>query len=273
MNSSYLSFVLDLLRRLLCGDADTRKYLGQRIALRLRRAFGGSASRSSDDYDWETYATGYRSELCAMEKAFVLALSPGDYAWREGALERRGAALPLHPNHWLLYDTILRLGPRSALELGCGGGDHLHNLHLLDPSLALHGVDRSQGQLELLRARHPGLAARVRAFDATLPFPDAMDRVDLAFTQAVVMHIHAGNGHLVALSNLFRAARSQVVMMENWERHAFVSDIRLLHALGIVPWERLHIYFRASPRQPDTRILVASAQPLEWPDLAEATRS
>ncbi|MBI2509069.1 MAG: class I SAM-dependent methyltransferase [Betaproteobacteria bacterium] len=262
MKTTYFSFVFDLLRRLLAGDRDSRRYLYQRIARRVRRLFSSGARSAADDYDWETYTTGYRSELKAMEGILALTLAAGDYVYRKGCLQRGNSRLPLHPNHALLYETILQLAPRSVFEFGCGGGDHLHNLHVLQPGLELHGVDRSAGQLGFLKERHPGLKARVREMDITLPFPDGLEQADLAYTQAVIMHIHAGDGHLAALSNLFRVARRQVVLMESWQRHDFMADIRRLHASGAIPWERVLLYFREAADGRGVRILVASAEEL-----------
>ena len=109
MNTAYLSFVLDLLRRLLTGDRDARKYVYRRLTLRAQRLFSGTAQPEADDYDWETYSAGYRSELKAMAGTHALVLSAGDYVYREGRLQRTNSALPLHPNHALLYETILQL--------------------------------------------------------------------------------------------------------------------------------------------------------------------
>jgi hypothetical protein len=120
-------------------------------------------------------------------------------------------------------------------------------------------VDRSAGQLGFLKERHPGLNARVHEIDITLPFPDCLEQTDLAYTQAVIMHIHAGDANLVALSNLFRTARRQVVLMENWQRHDLMADIRQLHASGAIPWGRVLLYFREAADGQGARILVASA--------------
>ena len=259
MNRAYLSFAFDLLRRALKGDRDSGRYLYQRIARRVRRLFPGGSSAAVDDYDWETYSAGYRSELNAMEGVHTLVLAVDDYVYREGRLQKKNSRLPLHPNHALLYETILQLAPSSVFEFGCGGGDHLHNLCVLQPTLELHGVDRSAAQLGFLKERHPDLKAQVHEVDITLPFPKGMAKADLAYTQAVIMHIHAGDGHLVALSNLFRVARRHVVLMENWQRHNFAADIGQLHAAGAIPWERVLLYFREAADGQGVRVLVASA--------------
>jgi len=65
---------------------------------------------------------GVSGELKAIEKQHTLRLAPGDYLLEAGALRARSAKLPLHPNHRLLYETILQLAPGSVMEVGCGGG-------------------------------------------------------------------------------------------------------------------------------------------------------
>ncbi len=62
----------------------------------------------------------------------------------------------------MLYETILQLRPKSTCEFGCGGGDHLKNLRTVAPDIDVHGMDRSRGQLGILRRRHPNLDADVR---------------------------------------------------------------------------------------------------------------
>ncbi len=219
----------------------------------------------TDDFDWSSYSLHYRGELAGISKEHTLVLREGDYAFRDGALSQaRAGILPLHPNHRLLYETVLQLSPKSVFELGCGGGDHLANISLLMPGVALHGIDISTQQLSLLRKRHPGLAASLTAFDAKQPFPADFPQVDVAYTQAVLMHIQTGDGHVIALENLFRTARKQVVLMENWSRHAFVEDIRRLYASGKIPWPQLHLYSRWSPEFKRPHLLVASSAKLHF---------
>lgn len=233
------------------------------------RRRGRPSAFGADDFDWRAYSREYRTELAAIERTHATRLDPGAYRYADGAVTHV-AGLPLHPNHRLIYETVLRLRPTSVFEVGCGGGDHLHNLHVLDSSIELHGGDRSEEQLGLLRERSPDLPADVRLLDITLPHSARLPVVDVAYTQAVLMHIQTGNGHLVALSNLFRLARRQVVLMENWTRHPFLADVRRLHANGMLPWPELHAYFRRSPEL-DGRphLMVLSAQELPFEPLAD----
>jgi SAM-dependent methyltransferase len=247
----------------------------QAVARRLlpERKVARPVDQADDDFDWRTYSTAYRQELVDLDATLTTRLTPGDATLTAGHLALRPGLPPLHPNHRLLYETIGILSPASVLEAGCGGGDHLHNLSVLYPDVRLHGVDRASGQLDLLRERNPLVSSSVREMDLTLPAPADVPRVDLTFTQAVLMHIQTGNAHRVALSNLFSLARSQVVLMENWLRHEFLADVRSLHAAGVIGWPELHSYVRQAPELGDRpHLLVFSSQPLDLePVLDDAT--
>jgi len=224
---------------------------------------------ADDDFDWRIYHEHYREQLMAIEKDYVTRLSPGDYSVVDGGLIRAKSPRPLHPNHRLLYETILQLKPASIIEAGCGCGDHLRNLHLLAPGLELTGFDRSREQLAMLRERSPDLKARIEHLDLTLPYSELLPQADIVYTQAFVMHINTGNGHPVALSNLFRMAKKQVVLMENWRQHNFHSDIVFLHGGKMIPWPELHCYYRRVPEWGNRpHLVVVSREPLGYETLS-----
>ena len=220
-------------------------------------------SASMDDFDWQKYHCHYQAELAMVNRVHTQVLSCGDYVFSDGALFMQGSLRSLHPNHRLLYETILQLNPGSVLELGCGGGDHLHNISLLAKNAKLYGVDISDEQLAFLRERHPDLNAVINQYDCTLPFPSTFPQVDIAYTHAVIMHIQTGNGHMIALSNLFRVASKQVVLIENWRKHEFVEDIKKLHALKVIPWKELYFYYRDSEEYKKPHLMVVSSVPLQ----------
>lgn len=64
------------------------------------------------------------------------------------------------------------------------------------------------------------------------------------------------------MENLFKCARSHVILMENWTRHAFMDDISGLFEDGRIPWSNLHFHYRVSEMDAATRIMVLSATPL-----------
>jgi SAM-dependent methyltransferase len=247
------------------GENDWQS-LAWKSRLRIGRYLLGSAPSTfaEDDFNWGRYHLEYEQQLRNLEAHHNLRLQPGEATWNESGIEGSSAAL-LHGNHELLYTTVLGLRPCSVLEAGCGGGDHLHNLLLLDPNLRVAGVDRSKEQIDTLVRRNPELADLVRAVDLTLPVPSDIATSSLVYTQAVIMHIQTGNGHRVALANLFRLAEDYVVLVENWERHNFLSDIAELHAVGVLGWPELHLYWRTRPWQGLTlRALIASRVPITW---------
>ncbi len=202
-----------------------------------------------DDFDWSTYTQVYSAQLEEIGQKRLQRLAPGDYNYSGGKLTKaRAELMDLHPNHRLVYETILQLKPASVVELGCGAGDHGHNIKVLYPECQVNGYDLSETQLALLRKRNSDLdPARFRQMNLTLPAPQSCQAHDIAYTQAVIMHIQAGNGHMVALSNVFRLATKQVLLMENWTRHDFMNDIIKLHQAGIIGWNKLHFYYRCAP--------------------------
>ncbi len=229
------------------------------------------SGKITDDFNWQFYNMRYRDELEDISKIHTLILQSDDYVFKNDSLiKARNSILPLHPNHRLLYETIIQLGPHSLLELGCGGGDHLHNINVLSPETKLYGYEYSDKQLLLFKERHPDFSGDIKQFDCTLPFPTDIPKVDIAYTQAVLMHIQTGNGHLVALSNLFRASSRQVILMENWTRHAFMEDISKLFSLRIIPWSEIYFHYRESEELKKPHLMVVSSMPLkEYPVLTD----
>jgi hypothetical protein len=97
--------------------------------------------------------------------------------------------------------------------------------------------------------------------DLTLPHPANLPQAEVVFAQAVLMHIQTGNGHRVALWNLFDLAQSQVVLMENLERHDLVRDIQDLWSRQILPWGTLNLYQARAVGRPS--IIVASKNQID----------
>jgi len=100
----------------------SKGYIVYRIMSIMSRLKKKIFRSSADDFDWRWYHLHYQAELAEIKNVHTLVLSPGDYGFSDGALSLQRNVLPLHPNHRLLYETILQLGPGSILEVGCGGG-------------------------------------------------------------------------------------------------------------------------------------------------------
>lgn len=149
------------------------------------------------------------------------------------------------------------------------GGDHLYNLIVLAPNIDLYGRDLSNEQLLFLWRRHPELKADVGQIDITLPFSSLYPCVELCFTQAVIMHIHTGNGHLVGLSNLFKISKKHVILMENWRSHNFMDSIQQLFEKKMISWDNLFFYYRISPELNKPHIMIVSAEQLPYDPLTK----
>jgi Methyltransferase domain len=177
-----------------------------------------------------------------------------------------------HQLQYWIYQGWRRIKGAGRRLLGRKPRPALANLKTLRPEMSLHGVDRSSEQIAYLRDLNPGLDARIVELDATHPFPDGMPQVDVAYTQAVIMHIQTGNLHRGALANLFHVARSQVLLMENWARHPFLEDIEALRLGGAIPWPSVHYYYRDSEELGKPHLVICSAEPLHYPVLDDYSR-
>ncbi len=242
------------------------------LGLEVKRRHGFEEHRLKDslddDFNWQTYNEEYRQQLLDGVKRYTSKLSSGDYLLVNNVLTKRSDILPLPP-HRLLYETIMLLKPSKVMEVGCGGGDHLYNLGILAPEIETLGLDRAEAQLAFARERSGDVAGNIQQFDITMPFSNKLPSVDIAYTIAVLMHIQTGNGHLVALANMFGLASKQVVLMENWTRHPFLDDIKHLFSQGMIPWHEIHFYQRRLPEYQHRTLMVVSASPLSFEPLAD----
>lgn len=251
------------------------KSLGVDVKLQVTRrrkfaqAFENKLQNSQeDDFNWEAYNDHYQGELSDIQQTNTLKLNDEDYSFQDGQLTKLTEILPLHTNHRLLYETIILLNPKRIIEFGCGGGDHLMNLILLAPHIEFYGCDRSVEQLDFALKRSPILAGKTFEFDITMPFSSKLPKVDVAYTQAVIMHIKTGNGHIVGLANMFKVASKQIVLMENWTQHPFQADIQNLFDQGMIPWEEIYFYFRRAPEAGNKpHIMIVSSKPLDFEPL------
>ena len=217
-----------------------------------------------DDFDWSKYHSYYQEELKSISKVHTLVIDEESWTFVDGVLSSsEPSALPLHPNHKLLYETILELSPLSALEAGCGGGDHLYNLKTLRRDLVLHGVDRSDMQLRTLFARHPNLDASTSVADLTVK-DLVLPKVDLVYSQAVLMHISEVQDRFqIALRNLLNAAEEYLVLMENWSQHDFKYHLEAITE-ETPGWKNAKLYFKKSTQDEAIRIMIVSKKNLPY---------
>jgi trans-aconitate methyltransferase len=203
----------------------SRSITFRQFLLELKFRFTSKTRIQNDDFDWTSYHRYYREELKSIGRKHTLILKKDAFAFENGELSVPGL-LPLHPNHKLLYETILRINPISIIEVGCGGGDHLANLQALNPEFNVFGVDRSVNQLDHAVVRHPALENKMVVLDITSRDLN-LEQADLVFSQAVLMHIsETENRFQIAFSNMFALAKAQIVLVENWTQHDFLDEAK-----------------------------------------------
>jgi len=233
------------------------------IFKKIRKKIRGIGRRIGicDDFNWSVYFEDeYSKQIYDLEKQYTFVLPDGKYSIINGKIILDSTLLPLHDNHKILYETIYALKPNSILEIGCGCGDHLINIKKILPEVKLNGADLSQKQLEFLFSRHPELKkqANLTVQDITIP-GFKRDKVDLIFTQAVLMHIQKYSPYLSALKNIFSLAKKSVVLMENWARHDFIEDIKKISKEPDFSWNNVYFYTNDTGKQ---ILLILSPKPL-----------
>jgi len=224
-----------------------------------------------DMFNWSLYDLHYKGELIEEKKRYTINLSVGDYQIIDNKLTKINSQIkPLHPNHRFLYETIMQLNPASVFEMGCGAGMHLNNLQILAPQINFSGIDLLPKQITRLRRNYPFLNAIIKVADATTaPLPENfLPPADLAFTQAVIMHIHTGDLHLNALENLFKMSKKYVLLHESPKNHLFMDDIIYLCTQKRICWDNLFFYYRINEENKPSSI-ICSNEKLNYPILED----
>lgn len=209
----------------------------------------------NDDFNWNFYTNFYSEELRLGEKFFTLILTTGDYKLLNGELKKINPIIkPLHPNHKLLYETILNLNENNIAEIGCGGGDHLYNLFILK-NIKCVGYDRSKKQLDFLRDRHSKINFRLDLNDITNG--QLKNKHNVIYTQAVLMHISEKfNRFENAVKNILNSSLKIIVLMENWTRHDYVGCFKKMSKKNS-RWGKIYFYM-IKDKCSDSKILIIS---------------
>lgn len=242
------------------------------MALEIKRRISNilGPARSTfhdDDFNWDTYTkTKYGPQLKRLDTELDARVDDR-VSFDDASGKLQTGSANLHPNWISLYEIVGLLKPKSTLEFGCGGGDHVRNLKTLYPSLEVNGGDRSPEQLKLLAARNPEIADRTFEMDVTMPISSKWPRVDLVYSQAVIMHIKTAVSHLNAMANMFNLANEHVVLMENYGCHPLVDDVNRLMDGGHLSWDEVHFHAHHAEGQP--HCLVVSRRECQLPKLED----
>mgnify|MGYP001578254926 FL=1 len=92
---------------------------------------------------------------------------------------------------------------------------------------------------------------------------------DVAFPQAVIMHIHTGDAHLIALENLFKMAKKYVILYESMKNHPFLDDIKKLHLEKRISWNNIFFYYRINEENSLPSSMICSSVKLPYLELTD----
>jgi len=135
-------------------------------------------------------------------------------------------SLPAHVvEHYLAKRTAYVAAlcpPGRVLDVGCGTGALA--ARLADRGYSVVGVDPSEGMLEVMRARHPGLEA-VAASGTALPFED--DQFDLVLTVAALHHVAEPEAVRQTLGEMTRVSRpaGRILVWDHNPRNPYWSNL------------------------------------------------
>lgn len=188
----------------------------------------------SDEYDWTKYHKHYNSLKARLAKTHTQVLTPENHKLVEGEIIMKEGELPMHPEHKLLYETILGINPPEVHEVGCGWGDHLFNIMWLNGDITVWGTDISQKQIDSAVERHPFLGECTRKHDIT---KGPAYHTELVFTQAVLVHLSDSNLRK-AILNIAASAQNHILFMENLKRRDYPQIFRDINPSG---WEKADI--------------------------------
>ena len=212
------------------------------------------------EWDWEARSEEFWQDYQDSDKDNVRKLDAVSWEFKDRVLSVQDVAglNPLHPNTRLLLETIRQLVPASVADFGYGFGDILYNVGLLLPDAELYGYDIAAHKMECVRERSPSLADRAVLQQRDIALPGEFTEVELTYTSVVIMHI-LGDRRLAALRNVFETATEHVVLMENWNTHNFMEDIRRLHNdFTLFKWLELYFYYRYSPEFARPHLMIVS---------------
>ena len=222
----------------------------------------------NDDFDWDRYHVFYDQELKDGEKNFNLIINKNDFIVRKNKIIKNKSIKDLHPNHKLLYETILKIKPKSILEIGCGGGDHLANLALLNKNFKLFGIDRSFEQMNILKKRHLSLKVSLEIKDITKKNCN-IENTDLIYTHAVLMHISETKKRLnYALKNILNSSIKHIVFIENWTSHHFLDELNKIIKKNN-KFNLYKFYVASLSKDKSVKALVLSKKKLPFPKLTD----
>jgi 2-polyprenyl-3-methyl-5-hydroxy-6-metoxy-1,4-benzoquinol methylase len=131
--------------------------------------------------------------------------------------------------------TLLRLiaeaQPASLVDLGCGGGELLGEIHRAFPGMQLAGVDLSEAQIAANAARDPAVAWRAMDLDAQQgAAPELAARFDIVVAAEILEHLEHPEVFLTNARSLAVPGRGRLLLSTQsgrvWETERRVGHRR-----------------------------------------------
>lgn len=185
--------------------------------------------KAYDDYNWDTYTTDdYESQVfntLTQKDGLDLIVknfsrdSHGDLVFEDN----------LHDNWKEVYHFVDKFNVKSVYECGCGSGQHLINLRIINPKLLIEGSDYSQSQIDLgkkyLNMSNYDIQDKLYTMDMTKDLPNNIGNFEFVFTQAVTMHLQHSKA-LEFLKNMGKLSNKYILLIENINAHDYPKLIK-----------------------------------------------
>lgn len=187
--------------------------------------------KENDEYkNWENYTEDYSNQI-ANEMSKVHSLFITKFQIHYGNIWFRDAD-NLHPNWKEIYNFVIEKKIQSVFECGCGSGQHLKNINIINPSVELNGCDLLQSQLDFgINGLHiePFILKNVTTTDLSIDgaYQKFNKTVDMVYTQAVLMHLNTTKA-ISFLTNMLMLSHKYVLLIERPNDHDFLAYFDLI---------------------------------------------
>jgi len=185
--------------------------------------------KAYDDYNWDTYTTDdYESQVFnTLTQKDGLDLIIKNF--KRDSLGELVFEDNLHDNWKEVYHFVDKFNVNSVYECGCGSGQHLINLRIINPKLLIEGSDYSQSQIDLgkkyLNLSNYDIQDKLYTMDMTKDLPNNIGKFDFVFTQAVTMHLRHSKA-LEFLKNMGKLSNKYILLIENINAHNYPNLIK-----------------------------------------------
>jgi 2-polyprenyl-3-methyl-5-hydroxy-6-metoxy-1,4-benzoquinol methylase len=126
----------------------------------------------------------------------------------------------------LVLGKVKRLAPKSIIDIGCGQGELLEDLHKVMPNAQLSGIDLSDQAIAAISRRMPGVHAMAVDLTASEGLPTRMRGVaDLGICTEVIEHVEDPAALLRAAKHAVSPGGTMLITVPAGPRNQFEKHI------------------------------------------------